>query len=66
MQLVIYIVHFECIGGDGAKKVEGKDKESYNSLDENEREMWQKWSSVEVNNIHNTAAVTNAVMTGTG
>ena len=35
------LTYFECIGDDGAGKMEGNGKESYSSLDENEREKWQ-------------------------
>ena len=35
------LAHFEWSGDDGAGKMEGKHKESYSSLDENEREKWQ-------------------------
>ena len=33
--------HFERIGYDEAEMIESNSKESCNSLDENEREMWQ-------------------------
>ena len=35
------LAHFEWIGDDGAEKIEGNSKESYNSIEENEREKWQ-------------------------
>ena len=39
MQLVL--THFEWIEDGEAEKMEKNSKESYNSLDENERERWE-------------------------
>ena len=35
------IAHFKWIADDGAGKMEENSKESYSSVDENEREKWQ-------------------------
>ena len=58
------LAHYGWIGDDGAEKMEGNSKESYNSLDENEQRSGNSGDSVEVKIIPNTAEVKDVVMTG--
>ena len=47
-------VHFEWIGNDGAKTMEGNSKESYNSLEELSERCGNSGSSIEVESMPNT------------